>query len=210
MDNRRFVVTVIVLLLGLWGLFLFGFRPVAQVVSTNLERLPLIIDDYRGEEDAFSDAVYEELNADKNIYRHYTDSLGKKVNLYIGYYGTAKGGRTSHNPYACLPSAGWAILDAHQVAIGDSRVNYILAKQGDVYETILHWYQSDGDKILTTGIQQNLQRFWGRIVHNRSDGAFVRVTTSVAAADIESGRQEIEAFAEMVIPLLGEYWPEER
>ena len=52
----------------------------------------------------------------------------------------------------------------------------MLAKKGDNYNVVLHWYQAGGDKVLASGIQQNLQRFIGLIRDNRNDGAFVRIS----------------------------------
>ncbi|CAD7772656.1 MAG: DegT/DnrJ/EryC1/StrS aminotransferase family protein [Candidatus Methanoperedenaceae archaeon GB50] len=46
-------------------------------------------------------------------------------------------------------------------------------------EVVLYWYQSEGNKILDTGIKQNLHRFFCRILKRRDDGAFVRVSASI-------------------------------
>jgi EpsI family protein len=70
---------------------------------------------FKATEDSFSDAVYKELNADMHVYRHYRSDDGRQVDLYIGYYGTAKGGRTPHNPYGCLPGAGWGIVEDQRI-----------------------------------------------------------------------------------------------
>lgn len=221
MNSRFFSLVFILLLLALTGVVLFEKRPVPRVVRTNLENLPMKIGGYTGVKDSFPDSVYKELNADKHVYRHYTDQSGNQVSLYIGYYGTAKGGRTPHNPYACLPSAGWAILDSGLTSVtvagaGHSsvskiyKVNYILAGKDDMYETVFHWYQSDHDKVLATGIQQNLLRFWGRVVHNRNDGAFVRVTALTSKGKIAEAKARSKRFAEMILALLPKYWPEER
>ena len=117
MTNKSFSVSVLLLLIATAVIVIISQREAPAVIRTNLERIPMQIADYASVEDSFSDAVYEELNADKHVYRHYTDSAGGQVDLYIGYYGTAKGGRTPHNPYACLPSQGWAILDTGVISM---------------------------------------------------------------------------------------------
>jgi len=220
MSNRTFLISVVVLLLTLGSVTVLNSRGVPMVVKTNLEKIPMHIDAFQGVEDSFPDSVYRELNADCHVYRHYTDPEGNRVSLYIGYYGTAKGGRTGHNPYACLPSGGWVILDAYPVDIvtadGESpngrtcKVNYILSEKEGVFETVLHWYQSDGNKVLSNGVQQNIGRFFGRVFHNRNDGAFVRVTVSGREREIDESKAEAMKFAGKVITLLPRYWPEER
>ena len=191
-------------------------RGVPVVVKTNLENLPMEIAGYKATEDFFSDSVYKELNADKQVYRHYRSTGGKQIDLYIGYYGTAKGGRTPHNPYGCLPGAGWGIVHTEKTKLmadyypNGVDVNYILARKGAVYETVLHWYQSDGSRVFATGIQQNIRRFIGKVINNRNDGAFVRISALSGESHIEESKALVEFFAQKALNLLPKYWPVEQ
>ena len=222
MSNKSFTISLIILLTTIASVAAIASRGSPVVVATNLENLPMEIAGFKATEDFFPDSVYEELNADKHVYRHYRSSDGKQVDLYIGYYGTAKGGRTGHNPYACLPGAGWGIVKARKVQLtahslpltkyypNGVDVNYVLARKGDVFETVLHWYQSAGTKVLATGIQKNIQRFLGRILKNRNDGAFVRVSVNTDERHIDEANKLAKLFAERVLALLPNYWPVEK
>jgi len=199
-------------------LALVGFvsvRPEPVVIRTNLENLPMEIGEYRGTEDSFPESVYRELNADKHLYRHYRSSDGSQVDLYIGYYGTAKGGRTGHNPYACLPGAGWAIVDTGKVKTGDqdqdseAEVNYVQARRDGVNTVMLHWYQRK-TTVMSTGIRQNIERFWGHLIHNRSDGAFVQVTTQASDDQVPDAGMRVQKFAGEILETLPRYWPIEQ
>jgi len=191
-------------------------RGVPAVSATNLENIPMRIGDYLGTDDSFDQSVYDELNADRHVYRHYRAPDGRQVDLYIGYYGTAKGGRTPHNPYACLPGAGWGILQTREVELMPSyqpdpvEANYILASKGDLYESVIHWYQSAGTQVLASGLAQNFHRFVGRIFYNRNDGAFVRISTVSTSGGRKTADERVQAFAQQIIDLLPGYWPEER
>jgi EpsI family protein len=213
MTNRTFLTNLVIFLATIASVTLINLRGVPAVVQTNFENLPMEIAGYTATEDFFQDAIYEVLNADKHVYRHYRNAHGQQVDLYIGYYGTAKGGRTGHNPYACLPGAGWGILDTRKVTVSAKyypqgvKVNYILARKGDTYETVLHWYQSARTKVLATGIQRNIQRFLGRIILNRNEGAFVRVSVFSDERQREKARSMVTTFAEQVLVLLPQYWP---
>jgi EpsI family protein len=193
-----------------------SLSPEPVVVQTNLENLPLKIGGYTGTEDSFSEAVYRELNADKHVYRHYKAGDGSQLDLYLGYYGTAKGGRTGHNPYACLPGAGWAIVDTGKVKIRDSsrtsdvEVNYVRASRNGVNTVMVHWYQTAGTTVISTGIRQNIEKFWGRLRHNRNDGAFVQITTQVSDENVLKAGIKVQRFAGQVLQLLPGYWPTER
>jgi len=216
MSNKSFYSSLVILLFALSAVAVIYSRPVPVVVQTNLERLPLVMAGYSATEDSFSESVYRELNADKHLYRHYRSQNGDQIDLYIGYYGTAKGGRTGHNPYACLPGGGSAIVDTGQVYLKQavtgktSPVNYIQSRKSDMSTVMLHWYQTAGNKVISTGLKQNIERFLGRVLHNRNDGAFVQITASVADGDVTKTRQRVERFAELLLDQLPNYWPQER
>jgi EpsI family protein len=215
-NTRTFYVSLIILLVAAVLVFLISRRGEPVVVETNLENLPMEIADLKAKKDSFSESVYKELNADKHVYRHYRSADGKIIDLYIGYYGTAKGGRTGHNPYACFTGAGWGIVEDGIVKLKaghgkePSEINYMLSQKGQAYDVILHWYQSDKDKILATGIQMNIQRFMGRLLHNRNDGAFIRISARTHKEGINETKKRVELFAEKIIALLPRYWPVEQ
>jgi EpsI family protein len=201
------------------SVFLISRRGEPVVIATNLENIPMEIAGFKATEDSFPESVYKELNADKHVYRHYRSDDGRQVDLYIGYYGTAKGGRTPHNPFGCLPGAGWGIVKSHKVQLTAHRspltkyyphgveVNYILSQKGTIYDVVLHWYQSDRKKILSTGIQSNIQRFLGRTFYNRNDGAFIRVSVTSDQSHINEAKKLAKFFAEKILALIPNYWP---
>jgi len=218
MSIKSFIISVVILSGTLVGVGLISSRGLPEVVKTNLENIPMRIGDFAAVEVAFSQAVYDELDADKHIYRNYS-SNGNQVNLYIGYYGTAKGGRTPHNPYACFSSAGWVIVDTKTISVDLSNigqyadkvsVNYMLINQGDLYNVVLHWYQSDGNKVLATGLQRNIQRLISKVLFNKNDGAFVRVSILSDSDGIDEAKAIVESFSKEVLTLLPRYWPEEK
>jgi len=214
--DKPFSLSLAILLVTAAVAALVAARGVPVVVRTNLDNIPMKIAGYKGIKDSFSQNVYDELNADAHVYRHYTNDQGERVDLYIGYYGTAKGGRTGHNPYACLPGAGWAILERDEVTLKNERypdgvrVNYILSRKGSSYEVVYHWYQSAEDKVLQSGIEQNIQRFVGCVFYNRNDGAFVRVSAPATQASIDKKRKSAKRFAGRILGVLPDYWPVEK
>ena len=194
---RAYLLSFILMLATLLAILLIAQRGVPMVTRTNLEHLPMQIGAYSATVDSFPDSVYEVLDADFHLYRHYRDPQGNVISLYIGYYGTAKGGRTGHNPYACLPGAGWGITQTDTITLTDGKrnvgVNALVAQKGNVYETVLHWYQSDKDKVLPNGLQQNIQRLVSRIMHNRNDGAFVRLSIVTPHGGLPLGQSNHQA-----------------
>ena len=216
MSNKPFYISVLLLLMTITSVFLISRRGEPVVVKTNIENLPMEIAGFKATEDFFPDSVNKELNADMSIYRHYRSEDGERIDLYIGYYGTAKGGRTGHNPYGCLPGAGWGIIESYRVRLKSTyypkgvEVNCVLSRKGPVCDVLLYWYQSDRYKVLSTGIQQNMQRFVGRILYNRNDGAFIRVSATTDAQHIAESKKTVAFFAQKILEIIPDYWPEER
>lgn len=215
-SNKTFLVSVVGMVVTLALAGFISMRPKPVVIRTNLENLPMEIAGYKGSDDAFPESVYRELNADKHVYRHYLAKDGSRIDLYIGYYGTAKGGRTGHNPYACLPGAGWTIVDSRKVEIRQPLkpsvvdVNYVRARRDGMNTVMVHWYQAAGTMVMSTGIQQNIERFWGRLLRNRNDGAFVQIMTQVPDDLVVDTGTKVQSFAELVLPFLPVYWPVEK
>jgi EpsI family protein len=216
MSNKSFISSVLIFLVTIGSVVGITSRGKAVVVSTNLENLPMEIAGFKAKEDSFEDSIYNELNADLNLYRHYRSGEHEEIDLYIAYYGTAKGGRTSHNPYGCLPGSGWGIVDSYSIKLKTNKhhdgvkVRHILARRGNSYIVMLYWYQSAGSKVLLTGIQQNIQRFVGKIMHNRNDGAFVRISILTEEYGVERADYLVKSFAKKVVDLLPKYWPIEQ
>lgn len=216
MTTRSFISAVLILLMALSAITALLFRPVPVVVRTNLEQLPMTIVGYTAIEDRFSDSVYRELNVDKSVYRHYRSQDGDQIDLYIGYYGTAKGGRTGHNPNACLPGAGWAIVNSQRTKLRrasqheNSEVNLIHARKDGINTVMIHWYQTSNSAVVSTGIGLNINKFRNLISKNRNDGAFISVSTTFQQNDSEMSLRKIEIFSEQLMQLIPKYWPEER
>ncbi len=51
------------------------------------------------------------LRADFNVQRAFLHPLGDVVWLYIGYYGTDRGGTPEHTPPQCYRAHGWSLSD---------------------------------------------------------------------------------------------------
>ena len=215
LNIRYFITATIILTLTAAAVFTIGRRCVPVVVKTNLENIPMQIGDYRGWDVPLPQSVYDELQADFHVNRQYEAPDGRALSLYIGYYGTAKGGRTGHNPFACLPGAGWGIVESGKVKAYPSyasegvELNYVVAAKDGVKTVMLHWYQTGGDKVLATGLQQNIDRFVSRALYNRNDGAFVQVNAVVKKDDISVSKEMIAKFSSEVLEILPKHWPEE-
>ena len=88
-----------------------------EVDTRELAQLAPSLGSWSSEDVPVDDDVARMLRADFNVQRAYRHSLGDVVFLYVGYYGTARGGRPEHTPWVCYPSTGWEILASRVVSV---------------------------------------------------------------------------------------------
>lgn len=211
-DASGALLAIALLLVGAlaWTLAL---RPKPVVDATPLDGLPTRIGAWQSVEIPLEPGVETLLRADKHIQRRYEHPTGELIWLYLGYYGTTRGGRPEHTPWGCYTGAGWAI-ESHRVLDASPRdglrVNEMLV-QRDGYRRLVHfWYRSHRATGIVGGLDQNLDRLVGRLVHGRADGALVRVSTPLRSPDDQvPARSRLFSFEVQLDPLLAEHWPVE-
>ncbi|MFQ5804558.1 MAG: exosortase C-terminal domain/associated protein EpsI [Candidatus Methylomirabilales bacterium] len=214
MTLRRHSFLISAALLVIAGGIAFSIARGSDVVlaKVNLDQLPRRILGVEGRDDRFDESVYRVLNADYHVLREYRGAADPAVWLYIGYYGTAKGGRPSHVPEVCYTGQGFSIVEWTKVPAPDGfdgMLNKMHVKRGNVHQLVLFWYQSK-DKVLADGIEQNLHRFKHRLLYNRDDSAFVRLSTSMSPDNEAEALARLQDFAGELLRLLPANWPEER
>jgi EpsI family protein len=204
------VLSIVLLAVGgfAWSLQL---QPEFEIDASALATLPTRIEIYEGREIPLESTVESILRADFNLQRAYYGA-GSLVWLYVGYYGTTRGGRPEHTPRGCYTGAGWGIEEARTLRVvpdGELRVNeYLVEREGE--RRLVHfWYRSAQRTGMLGGWQQNLDRFAGRLAHGRADGALIRISTPLSGDNVISARGRLLGFASALDPLLAERWPTE-
>ena len=192
-----------------WGLAL---RPAPRVDASPLATLPREIEEWTARDIPLDSQVESVLRADFNLQRAYRDSGGGLIWLYLGYYGTGRGGRPEHTPRGCYTGAGWGIAEARVLSAdpdADLSVNeYVVERDGE-RRLVVFWYRSHRRTGMVGGLDQNLDRLLGRLFAGRADGALVRLSTRLRPGQEESARSRLLSFARVLDPLLGERWPRE-
>ncbi len=187
-----------------------------EVDTRRLAELPLAVPPWVGTTIEMDSGVEDILAADFNLQRAYVHPLGDLVWLYVGYYGTERGGHPEHTPWQCYPAAGWEIV-RHEVieavdlpGLGTIRGNELLVEKAPERRLVIFWYQSARSSGMLGGFDQTFDRFLSRISLGRADGSLVRLSTPIERGEQEAtARARLRSFAREIVPLLESHWPSE-
>ena len=95
-ENAALAFLVVILLVAGGIGWVTTLQPALQPRAETLAGIPYRLGPYEGEDTAIDDAVESMLRADYNVQRSYRTDDGGLVWLYLGYYGTARGGTPEH------------------------------------------------------------------------------------------------------------------
>ena len=156
--------------------------------------------------DIFMDAnVVEALKLDDYLFRSYGRDKGQ-VNLYIGYYRTAKKVGAAHDPLVCFTGQGWQITKrdsgeytlAHDSNLKISFSSMIAERQGD-QELIVYWFQAN-NKASSSTQAQKISMVLDKLTGKYEDNAFVRISAPIGAETPEAVRKRVFDFIEDFYP----------
>jgi EpsI family protein len=188
-------------------------RPALVVDASPLATLPPTLGNWRSRELPLESAVESILRADFNVQRAYFSAPeARPVWLYIGYYGTERGGRPEHVPRGCYTGAGWAIESARVIGAGDGsdrRLNEYRVEKAGERQLVHFWYRSARSTGMIGGIDQRLDQIAGRLRSGRADGALIRVSTNLSNEGESEARARLLAFGTDLDRQLAQYWPVE-
>ncbi len=212
MNLERVSIAVMVPVLVAFGAasWFAHLREPLDVDARVLDEIPLQLDQWRGWDIAMNSGVEEMLAADYNLQRTYVHPLGDLVWLYVGYYGTERGGRPEHTPWQCYPSNGWTIVRHEVVEAADNRANELVVEKGGDRRLVHFWYQSHRKRGMLGGFDQAVERFVSQIRFGRADGSLVRLSTPIRGDEDESSaRSRLRSLGALVGAPLERHWPKE-
>lgn len=215
MNSRGEVLALIALLLVAGGLaWWLNLKEPHSAVAETLDRVPRTLNGWQSRDIAVDPEVSDLLRADFNVQRVYTHPQGFAVFVYVGYYGTERGGAPEHTPDVCYPSQGWEIEENETLFVGDTQngfsVREFIVERDDSRRLVHFWYRTESATGFTSTITLRLRHFWSRLTENRGDGALVRVSTVLAKGDRDGslGRGRLLSFDQAIEAALDEHWPQ--
>lgn len=211
--SRRVAILCSVLLIS-FGLQLWLDASPAVPLRTPLARFPVALGGWElVREQTIEDRLLAVLQADDYLLRSYRNSEGKVIDLYIGYYGNQRTGKTIHSPKNCLPGWGWQPLESGQVSLATGlaeappvSINRYLVEKDGQRALVLYWYQAHG-RIIASEYWGKIYLVWDSLRLRRRDGALVRLVLPVAD-DLQGAESRGLAFARLLLPELPRFLPD--
>jgi EpsI family protein len=214
--SERLSYAGLLLLVALGGGFAWAFALGNRLDAdpSALASVPLDVADWHGVDVPVESDVEAMLRADYNLQRAYERPDGSLVWIYVGYYGTRRGGRPEHTPPACYEANGYAILYEQTLAIDPAsglRVRELLVEQDGERRLAHFWYRARGTTGILDGLGISLERFRRRFSDGRGDAALLRVSTVVYGPDdLEPARGRLLELGKFLDRAVAERWPDER
>jgi exosortase D (VPLPA-CTERM-specific) len=204
------------LLAGFAALSMILPRP-AEIVPprTAFVDFPLRLGPWRGRPDSLDGVYIDALKFSDYLLVNYTNDAGPDVNVYMAYYNSQRKGEAVHSPRACMPGGGWQLSEFDQYTIPEVkinsrplRVNRTLIALGDQRELVYYWFEERG-RVINNEFMVKWYLFWDALTRHRTDGALVRLITTLppggTAADAD---RRLADMAARIAPILNRYVPD--
>jgi exosortase D (VPLPA-CTERM-specific) len=192
---------------------LVSARQEIQPDRTTFAAFPHQIGDWRGRPAVLGSDVERGLGLTDYILSDYAQRDGRQVNLYIAYYASQRSGLSPHSPSVCIPGNGWQITQFDRTHYTDNArgislpINRVIIGKGSSKQLVYYWFEQRGMRIANEYLSK-LYLLRDAILMNRTDGALVRLTTSIYPTETEADADKrLQEFTQAVLPKLTGYLP---
>lgn len=212
-SNYKFWLLIGVLLFG--GVIINWFEQSgeAKVERKPLSEIPVQLGNWKqsGEAIRFDEQTESILRTSDYTMRNYFLPDGRAANVYVGYYASQRTGATYHSPQNCLPGAGWEMKNPEIIKITTPsgktfEANHYIVENDKRRDVLIYWYQGRG-RAVASEYNDKIYTVIDSVLRGRSDGAMVRIMTSVGDSETEATKKAIDISSHLADNLNG-YVPE--
>jgi exosortase D (VPLPA-CTERM-specific) len=211
--NGRLPLTIslALLLAGGLGLSFVTHRTELAPPHARFAAFPATIGSWQGHAALLDVDTERGLGLDDYLLSDYSRGDGKPVNFYVAYYASQRKGLSPHSPSVCLPGGGWLITRFERLRYDDLGfqlpLNRVIIEQDGAKRLVYYWFEERGRKLA--------DEWWAKwylladaITMNRTDGALVRLMTSIRPGETEvDADTRLRAFMQEALPHLSTYLP---
>lgn len=178
-SNKPMIAVIIVLTIALILTQFLNKRTEILPGHVSFVNFTMSLDNWQGKHEKLDKDVVEKLGMTDYLLANYLNEQSQPVNFYVAYYESQRKGVSPHSPRVCIPGGGWEIAELKRIEANGHPVNRVIIKKGDQRQLVYYWFQGHG-RIIANEYINKWFLFVDAIFKNRTDGALVRVVTSVA------------------------------
>jgi len=187
---------------------LISHRPENIPARGRFVSFPATIGEWHGHAALLEPQVVNSLALEDYVLSDYSKSDGKAVNLYVAYYASQRTGESPHSPLVCIPGEGWSITKFQRTSYGaEHPLNRAIIERNGSKQLVYYWYEERGRRIAS--------EYWSKwyllsdaITKNRSDGALVRLITTIGPGElVRDADNRLQFFMHDLLPALSGYLP---
>jgi len=139
------------------------------------------------------------------------EGISSPVNFYIVYYESQRIRSNIHIPLNCILGEGWEVASRHAAEVKLTNttipVTRMIIRKDRETAVVYYWLDQRG-RIINDQFHAKLYLFLDSIIMHRTDGALVRLTTSLLNSETEEdGEKRLQTFLESVYPTIRNYIP---
>jgi len=189
-----------------------SFREQVPLARPMVE-FPMILGGWHGSRSALEQVYLDTLKLSDYLLADYVNDQGRGVSLYVAYNESQRKGESSHSPATCLPGSGWSFKESGiaSLPVGAEgtqvEVKRAFMEKTGVQMLVYYWFPQRG-RVLTNIFQLKLYTFWDALTKQRTDGALVRLITTVNAGEQPAEAEvRLQEFARLLAPELNLFLP---
>ncbi len=214
MQSPKFLVAVLLMMVTAGIAQTVNFRETVPI-SRPFSQFPLRLGQWHGQLQTMDQKFIDGLNFSDYIIVNYSNGSEYSVNFYTAYYESQRKGESIHSPASCLPGGGWVLHESGTVDIATNnrdepyvRVNRAFIQKGDEKQLSYFWFPMRG-QVATNMWQIKLFNFWDALTRQRTDGALVRLITTVGKEEsLQKAETRLQTFMTEILPVLNEFLPQ--
>lgn len=170
-------------------------------------QFPMLVNEWSGVSNSLDHKTVEFLGLSDYVLVDYTNKSAQSVNIYIAYYESQKNGVVPHSPKLCIPGGGWNIIDIRTEKLNQIEFNRVVIAKGKFKQIVYYWYKQRENNIANEYVLK-WHTFVGSLMNNRTDGALIRLTSSINPGETEmDADSRLKDFMSLMIENVNAYVP---
>jgi EpsI family protein len=182
---------------------------------TRFVAFPNALGQWQGRPSVLEPQIEHALGLEDYILADYSRPAVGAVNFYVAYYASQRKGVSPHSPIVCIPGGGWLISQFDRTTFKDDEsstgfpFNRVVIERDSKKQLVYYWFVQRGRRVANE-YWSKWYLFTDALLKNRTDGALVRLTTSISGAETERDADvRLQSFIRELEPRLSQYLPPE-